>query len=220
MRAEVEEEMNGRSNQWLLPLAGVGFVVLGIVSFIVQGEPKDADHPVNEIVDFYLDNKDAIIVGQLIGIIAGLLLIVFGAYLAKVLRAADERIWVLPLLPLIGFVVMDIGFAIDGTILIALAEAADDIEPTSVQTLQALWDNDFLPIALGILIFLFSFGISVVRSGVLPKWLGWVAIVLGIVGLIPPIGFAAFIGTALIILIVSILLSVRARREGAAPATT
>lgn len=208
--------MSGRRNQWLLPLAGVGFVVLGIISFIIQGEPKQADEPVNEIVDFYLDNKDSIIAGQVIGAIAGLLLIVFGAYLASVLRSADEGVWVLPLLPLVGLVIMDVGFAIDGTILIALAEAADDIEPTSVQTLQALWDNDFLPIALGAMVFLFSFGIAVVRSGALPRWLGWVAILLGIVALIPPIGFAAFIGTAVLILIVSILLSVRARSARAA----
>ena len=207
----------GRGSSWLVPLAGVGFVVLGIISFIVQGEPKSADDPVNEIVDFYLDNKDSIIVAQVIGAISGLLLILFGAYLAKVLYAADEGSWVLALLPLIGFVIMDVGFAIDGTILIALAETADDIEPTSVQTLQALWDNDFLPIALGAMVFLFSFGIAVVRSGALPKWLGWVAIALGIVALIPPIGFAAFIGMALLILIVSILLSVRAR---SVPATT
>lgn len=203
--------MNGRSNQWLLPLAGVGFVVLGIISFVISGEPKQADEPVNEIVDFYLDNKDSIIAGQAVGAISGLLLIVFGAYLASVLRSADEEAWVLPLLPLVGLVIMDVGFAIDGTILIALAEAADDIEPTSVQTLQALWDNDFLPIALGAMVFLFSFGIAVVRSGALPKWLGWVAILLGIVALIPPIGFAAFLGMAVLILIVSILLSVRAR---------
>lgn len=209
--------MNGRSKQWLLPLTGVGFVVLGIVSFIVQGQPKDANDPVNEIVNFYLDNKDQIIAAQVIGAISGLLLIAFGAYLAKMLRAADEGSWVLPLLPLVGFVIMVIGFAIDGTILIALAEAADDIEPTSVQTLQALWDNDFLPIALGLMVFLFSFGIAVVRSGALPRWLGWVAILLGIVALIPPIGFVSFIGGALLIVIVSILLAVRARRDGAAP---
>jgi hypothetical protein len=208
--------MNRRRNQWLLPLAGVGFVVLGIISFIIQGEPKSADEPVNEIVDFYLDNKDSIIAGQVVGAISGLLLIVFGAYLASVLRSADEGAWVLALLPLVGFVIMDVGFAIDGTILIALAEAADDIEPTSVQTLQALWDNDFLPIALGAMVFLFSFGIAVVRSGALPRWLGGVAILLGIVALIPPIGFAAFIGMAALILIVSILLSVRARSAPAA----
>ena len=208
--------MNARRNHWLLPLSGVGFVVLGIVSFIIQGEPKPADEPVNEIVDFYLDNKDSIIAAQVVGAISGLLLIAFGAYLASVLRSADERAWVLPLLPLVGFVIMDVGFAIDGTILIALAEAADDIEPTSVQTLQALWDNDFLPIALGAMVFLFSFGIAVLRSGALPRWLGWVAIVLGVVALIPPIGFAAFVGMAVLILIVSILLSLRAR---SAPAT-
>src|SRR5215216_3413567 len=211
--------MNGRSGLgWLMPLAGVGFVVLGIVSFIVQGEPKSADDPVNEIVDFYLDNKDSIIAGQAIGLISGLLLIAFGAYLAKVLRAADQSMWVLPLLPLLGFVIMDVGFAIDGTIMIALAEAADDIEPTSVQTLQAFWDNDFLPIALGIMLFLFSFGIAVVRSGAVPKWLGWVAIVLGVVALIPPIGFAAFIGIGVVILIVSVMLAMRARREAPAAA--
>src|SRR5919108_4632948 len=141
-----EAPMEGRRGLgWLVPLAGVGFVVLGIIGFIVQGEPKSADDPVNEIVDFYLDNKDQIYVGQVIGVISGLLLIVFGAYLAKVLRAADEGAWPLALVPLIGLVIMDVGFAIDGTILIALAETADDIEPTSVQTLQALWDHDFLP---------------------------------------------------------------------------
>src|SRR5215216_184977 len=211
--------MNGRSGPgWLVPLAGAGFFVLAIVSFTVQGEPKSADDPVNEIVDFYLDNKDSILAGQVIGAISGLLLIAFGAYLAKVLRAADEGAWVLPLLPLLGFVIMDVGFAIDGTVLIALAESADDIEPTSVQTLQAFWDNDFLPIAFGIMLFLFSFGIAVVRSGAVPKWLGWVAIVLGVVALIPPIGFASFIGAALLILIVSIMLTVRARREASVPA--
>ena len=29
-----------RSREWLVPLTGVGFVLLGIVSFIVGGEPK------------------------------------------------------------------------------------------------------------------------------------------------------------------------------------
>ena len=79
-----------------------------------------------------------------------------------------------------------------------------------MQSLQALWDNDFVPIALGVLLFLWATGISVVRSGALPKWIGWIMLLLGVVGL-TPIGFAAFIGTALLILVISILLAVRAR---------
>ena len=47
-----------RSNrEWLVPLVtGLGFFVLLIVSFIVIGEPKDADHPPQEIAQWYLDN--------------------------------------------------------------------------------------------------------------------------------------------------------------------
>jgi hypothetical protein len=204
--------MNGRRRwEWLVPLTGVAFIVLLVIGGAIQGDPKSADEPVNEIVDFYLDNKDSIIVGTVIGLAGMLLLLVFASYLRQALQAAAGES-ILPRLAYTGLVITAIGFAIDGTILIALAEAADDIEPTSVQTLQALWDNDFIPIALGLLTFLWSFGLAVVTTGVLPKWLGWIALLLGIVGLIPPIGFAAFIGTGLLILIVSIVLSMRARR--------
>jgi hypothetical protein len=92
---------------------------------------------------------------------------------------------------------------------------ADDIDPTGVQTLQALWDNDFVPIALGVLLFLWATGISVVRSGVLPKWIGWIMILLGVVAL-TPIGFVSFIASAVLILVISILLALRER--SAAPA--
>ncbi len=57
-----------RSREWLVPLTGVGFVLLGIVSFIVGGEPKSADEPVGEIVEYYVDNKDSIQVGVFIGL--------------------------------------------------------------------------------------------------------------------------------------------------------
>ena len=85
-------------------------------------------------------------------------------------------------LTLVGAAIMAVGLAIDATILFAIAEAADDIEPASVETLQALWDNDFMPIAVGMVVFLLSSGIAIARYGALPKWLGWVAIVLGVVG--------------------------------------
>ena len=201
-------------NEWLWPLTGLLFAVLLIISLIVQGSPKGADKPANEVAQWYIDNKDSAEISAFIGTVAAVPLIFFGAYLRKVLEGAGST---LAVLPLIGLTVVGIGGAIDNMLLFATAERANDISAESVRTIQAIWDNDFLPIALGVMVFLFSFGIAVVRSGALPKWLGWVAIALGIVALIPPIGFAAFIGTALIILIVSILLAVRARSE-AAPA--
>jgi hypothetical protein len=199
-----------RSKEWLVPLTGVAFVVVGILSFIIGGEPKSADEPVNEVVNFYVDNKDSVQIGAIGGAVAGVLLIFFGAYLRRVLRAAAGEGEMLSLVSFIGLVLVALGFAIDGTIAFALAEAADDVDPIAVQSLQALWDNDFLPIMLGILAFLWATGISVIRSGALPKWMGWVMILLGIVG-VTPIGFAAFAGSAILVLVISILLALRAR---------
>ena len=204
-----------RNREWLVPLTGVAFIVLVIVSFIVGGEPPDADEPVREIVDFYIDDKDSIQVGAMIGVGATLLLVFFGAYLRKVLRAGAPEGEMLSLVSFAGLVVVGVGFAIDTTILFALAEAADDIDPVGVQALQALWDNDFVPIMLGLLMFLWATGLAAIRTGALPKWLGWVMILLGVLGL-TPIGFVAFLGTAIVVLVLSILLSVRAR---SAPAT-
>ena len=205
-----------RSNEWLAPLTGVAFVVLVIISFVIVGEPPSADDPVDEIVDHYIDNKDSVQIGAFLGTIAGTLLIFFFGYVRKVLRAAEGEGGMLSLLALAGAVIIALGAAIDGTIAFAIAEAADDIEPASVQTLQALWDNDFLPFALGTQVLWFAAGISIVRHGALPKWLGWVAIAFGILSL-TPIGWFAFLGGALWILVVSIMLTMRARRGPAPP---
>jgi len=202
--------MQPRDREWLVPLTGVAFIVLGIVSFIVGGEPKSADEPVREIVNFYVDNKDSVEAGAFIGVAATVLLVFFGAYLRRFLRAGAGEGEMLSLISFVGIAIVAVGFAIDTTILIALSEAADDINPIAVQSLQALWDNDFVPLALGVLLFLWGTGLSVIRSGVLPKWLGWVMLVLGVLGL-TPIGFVSAIGTAILVLVLSILLSVRAR---------
>ena len=92
-----------RGREWLVPLTGVGFVLLGIVSFIVGGEPKSADEPVREIVDYYVDNKDSIQVAAFIGVAATLLLVFFGAYLRGVLRAAAPEGEILSLVSFLGW---------------------------------------------------------------------------------------------------------------------
>ena len=210
--------MERSSREWLVPLTGLLFIVLLIASFIVAGEPKDATHSPDDIANWYIDNKDSVEIGAFIGTLAAVPLIFFAAYLRKVLDAAEGGGGMLPILVLIGLSIVAIGGAIDNMLLFATAERADDIPATSVQTIQAIWDNDFLPLLLGIMVFLWSVGISVLRSGALPKWMGWAAIALAVVSLAGPIGFAAVIGSALWIIVASIVLSMRAR-SASAPAT-
>jgi hypothetical protein len=206
-----------RSNrEWLVPLTGVAFVVVGIVAFTISGEPPDAKDDVQSIVDHYVDNKDSVQIGSVLASLAGALLIFFFGYMRKVLRAAEGPGGMLSLVSFVGAAIVATGIAIDATISFALAEAADDIEPAGVQALQALWDNDFLPIALGTVVLLFATGISIVSHGALPKWLGWIAIVLGVLGP-TPIGFVAFLGSAVWILLASIVLTMRARSAQSQP---
>lgn len=198
------------STERIAALTGVAFVALVVIGGIIAGEPPGADSSVQEIVDHYADNKTSIEVASFIGAAGLVLLVFFGAYLRTVLSTAAGRAGILPALTLVGAAVIAVGFAIDLTISIALAEAVDDIEPAAVQALQALWDNDFVPIAIGALIFLIATGLSVVRHGALPRWLGWVALVLAVIGF-TPIGWVAFIGLGIWIAIVSVLLAVRAQ---------
>jgi hypothetical protein len=199
-----------RSNDWLVPLTGVAFVVVAIVSFMVGGEPKSADEPIREVVSFYVDNKDSVQFGAILSAVAALLLVVFGAYLRKVLHAAAGPGETMSLVAFAGIVIVATGIAIDATILFAASEAAGDVNPITVQALQALWDNDFIPFVLGVMAFLLGTGVSIIKSGVLPRWLGWVMIVLLIIGA-TPVGFVAAIASALLVLVLGIMLSIRAR---------
>jgi hypothetical protein len=206
---------------WWAPLTGVAFVVVLIVGFIVGGEPPDVDEPVAEIVDFYREDDDTIMVGAALQGVAVVLFVFFGGILRKALSAAepDGDHSVLPTVAFAGTVVLAVGAAIDGTISFALAETADDIDPAAVQALLALWENDFLPMAVGLALLLVASGLSIVRTGALPKWLGWIAILLGLVA-ITPAGFVAFMGGALWVLIVSVMLTLRRRAGGPSPAGT
>jgi Domain of unknown function (DUF4386) len=209
--------MQRSSREWLVPLTGIAFFILLVVSFIIIGEPKDADHPPQEVAQWYLDNKDAAEIGAFISVVAAGFLIFFGAYLRKVLDAAAGGRSMLAVLPLVGLAIVGVGAAIDNMLIFVAAEAADNIPAPEIQTIQAIWDNDFLPLFLGVLVFNWSVGIAVLQTGALPKWLGWLAIVAGVVSLAGPIGFFGALLAALWIIIASILLSMRARQATAPP---
>jgi hypothetical protein len=52
-----------------------------------------------------------------------------------------------------------------------------------------------------------------VRHGALPKWIGWVALLIGVLA-ITPVGFGGFIAGALLVLVISVILTGRARAAG------
>lgn len=195
---------------WLAPLTGLAFFVLTVIVFAAVGEPPDVDSAAQDIVDFYVDNEGQQVTAGVLEGIAATLFVFFGAVVLREIRAAEGERPILGYVALAGTVVFAVGLAIDATITFALAETAEDIEPAAVQALSALWQNDYVPFAVGMQIFLLGAGIGIVRYAVLPKWVGWVAVVLAVLAL-SPIGFVAFLGSGLLIAVMSVMLAVRAK---------
>ena len=205
-----------KSDHWWVPLTGIAFVVVAIASFIVGGEPPGADDGAQKVADFYRDNESSVMFGAALVGVAATLLVFFAGYLRRELRRAEGEDGMLSLVAFAGAVILAVGVAIDATLLFAMAEAAEDVQPAQLQTMQAIWDNDFLPMALGVGVFLLASGLSIVRHGALAAWMGWIAIVLGVTAMTPA-GFAAFMGGGVWILIASTMLALRARSAPAQP---
>ncbi|HYI99335.1 MAG TPA: DUF4386 family protein [Thermoleophilaceae bacterium] len=201
---------NDRS--WLAPLTGLAFLLVAIVAIAVSGgeSPDPTDSSAREIIDFYADNEDGQIISAMLAAVACTLLVFFGATLRQVLRRAEGEGGTLSTVAFAGLVIVAVGLAIDATITFALVETADDIEPSAVQALSALYTNDFVPFIVGVQLFLLALGISVLRHGALPKWIGWIAVVLGVIA-ITPIGFASLLGAVALVAVISVILAMRSR---------
>ena len=202
--------MEGSKN-WVAPLMGVLFVVVVVVSFFLLGDGQDAtDKTAQEIVDFYTDNSGQQMAGALLVGLASILFLFFAGWIRRVMRDAEGEGGILSAVAFGGGIVFTAGAAVGASLHLALADTADDIDPVAVQAINAIdWDY-FLPFAVGMSVFLLASGISIVRHGVLPKWLGWVAIVIGVAAYTPA-GFFGFLGGLLWILVVSVIGIVRAR---------
>lgn len=205
--------MSHRLLKWV-PLTGVAFVALVIIGFVVIGSAPDASDPPDEIVQYYTDEKTRIYAGTVLLVAGTVLFIWFASYLKGVLERGDGDSGILSRAAFVGPVVFAVGGAFDSTLMIAMSEAVDAVEPAQIQTLQALWDNDFVPMVLGISLFMLSAGLSIVLHRTLPVWLGWLALLIGVLAL-TPVGWFSFMGTGVWILIVSVILLMR---EGKAPA--
>jgi hypothetical protein len=95
----------------------------------------------------------------------------------------------------------------------AAAVNKNDIDASGASVLHHISDGFFIASEYSLSVLFFASAILALRYGTLPKWLGWFSALIGVVLLIGPIGWAAFIfATPIWTLIVSILLWRRAEQ--------
>jgi hypothetical protein len=199
---------------WLVPLAGALAVILIVIAFAVGGETPDTNDSLRKIVSFYRDNDSDQVWAAALLTWGTAFFLLFASGLWRFLRNLETERRGASTLVIVGSTLFAVGATIFAGIAFTLGDAADDLGPGALQTLNALNSDMFFPVALGMSIFLFGAGASILQTRALPKWLGWVSVVLGVLA-ITPVGFFVLLALGLWVLVVSVLLYMR---ESATPA--
>ena len=202
--------------QRIEPLAGIVFVVLAVIAVVTApGEDFLADPA--ELADYYVDNSDRVIVAEIIGGIAIFAFFFFVGAVRNRLRVSETPEGGLPALAFGG------GIAAATLILVAnaatmagafRAEEDGQIDPAiaaALNDVSSLIIGIAAPVALAV--FVAATGVVSIATGVLPRWLGWLSLLLALGFLIPFISYIFWLPFGLWVLVVGVLLYMRPGEE-------
>ena len=190
----------------LAPLTGLLAIAVFIVAIVIfPDEPPGTDESREEVAKFWLDNDNAAQISAALATLAMVPFLWFAGSLRSVLRSAEGGTGRLASIVFAGMLAFAIAVATGAAIQWAIADAADDLPPESIQTLSPLVSGFFFPYVLGIAAWMLAIAVTVLRHGGLPKAIGWVSLVLGVLAC-TPIGWVSFLLAAPWVIAVSILL--------------
>ena len=200
----------------LVPLSGILAVILVVIGFLITGETPDTDAPTQEVTSFYTSHDSDLTASGLLLALGGLFFLVFFAALRNFLRRSEPGDAGASTFSFAGGILITVGLGIFAGINLALGDVPDKIDPAALQTLNVMSENLFPPFAIGVLVFLISTGVAILRTGAFPRWLAWIIIV-GAVFAVTPLFPVAMLALGLFTVIASVRLSMGT--EGA-PAST
>ena len=194
----------GKIGNWFPPLAGIVFVAFYVTVFALLGDGQDAtEKSPQELVEHYQDEETKEFIAAICMGLAATFLLFWAGWLRRVLRDAEGPTGILSAVAFGGAVVFSAGAAVAGSIHVALADLADDIDPVALQAINGIDYSMFMFFPVGAGAMAIAAGISAVRHGALPKWLAWLGIVAGALFFTPGF-FVALVLVPLWVLIVSI----------------
>jgi hypothetical protein len=203
--------------------SGIGFVVL-IVAAMFFGSPPDFGAPTDEVSRYYREDQRSIQTSALVFAAAFALLLWFLGTLQSALTNPDRNG---ASLATIGF---GAGLVAVALLLVSLAlvvGAAFRPEETPPEVTRTLDDLSFLVLAPGacsLVVFFAASGAAIFRTGILPRWLGWLAAFVAVLQALGAgavfedsgpfaadgvFGYAAFFSFLVWILLASIVMAVR-----------
>lgn len=169
----------------LAPLTGVAFSVLFIITRVLIWTYPDSNASVEEAVSFWSDKQDRLFLVAVLGTLAALSLLWFAASLRDIALRTKPASRVVDLLYIAGVTIIAGGVLFEEGLVYATANSAGDASGQVTQTLSALQADFFLPFVGGFIVFHIAAGILILQTSVLPRWVGWFGIVVGVAWFVP-----------------------------------
>lgn len=192
----------------LAPLAGLLFAVLAAVAFASSQVPPDAKASGQKVIAFYQAHSSGQQRSDYFWMLSFAFLLLFAGSLRTLFRQARSAEG-LGSLVLAGAAVLVAGATMFFGFDYALAVVPSHLDPGAAQALNVLALKLIFPMSAGGFVFGLATGLAILRSGLLPAWLGWTALVIAIAFVTP----GAIIGLVLLMLwslVVSVLMWRRA----------
>jgi hypothetical protein len=183
----------------LAPLAGVVAVVLWVVGIVVLESAADvADEASGQVLaTHYEENSGSILAGSFIFMLGAAVFVWFlGTLRARILGSAGAlgRLAATTFGAGILTAVMAIGVAApDAAAALSADQLARPLDAGAADALLALGNGFFIGGEASVVVPFLAAGLSALRFGALPTWLGWVSILFALGALLPWIGWAVFI---------------------------
>jgi hypothetical protein len=202
--------MGDRLHQFGLAAGAVGALLWVIAVFVLEGAGNPAG-PANggEVAQFYRDDRAAILIAATLHGLGGFLFLWFVAALRGLLDDIASPRWLTT--------AMVIGGTAGGALMLALTAgqstgATTDkhlVTPDAAIVFWRLAHGFFAAAEVALAVFLGALSILALRGLLLPRWMGWVGIVVTIMLLIPPIGWLALLFLLPLWLLVSSVILLR-----------
>ena len=207
-------------------LTGVLAVLAWLSAVIVIegfGDTGGNESTAEELLAYFQNDENSLYIGSVLFFLGSMLIIWFGSIVRGALFDARlDRLASIAFGSSVAVGVTSMGLLAPQ---IGGAFGANESEvPLTPEAAQALWyagDGFFVATEFAAASLLVAVGLAALNSRVLPTWLGWLSLVVAVVLVIPPIGWAGLIfGLPVWILLVSFFLrhgdEVRAGDRGAA----
>jgi hypothetical protein len=202
-----EPYVTGRPLYRFTPLLGAVFVVVTVIGFVVAGDTPDVDaNPTTIRADF--DDEAAHQIGAYLVALGAVALLFFSGHWRGILRTLNPAGRMADV-ALVGASVASAGFLVAALIHGALTDAAqkETVTDPALQALNALDNWSFYPFSIGVAVFVLASGVALVGGrAFFPAWVGWAAVVIGVLQLVPLVGFFAFLAAAVWVFVVSLML--------------